>query len=258
MSMGAVLHRIGHVNGSQLGGLYKSMPWTTGFFIVGACSISAFPLFSGFISKSLILAAAAHEGYTVVFLILLFASAGVLHHSGIKIPFFAFFAHDRGLRVKEAPWNMLAAMGIAAFLCIAIGVWPGPLYSILPYPVAFEPYTVAHVINQTQLLMFSILAFVFLMRTGLYPPELPSVNVDFDVIYRKGLPRLVAAFVRTFGPVDQAVRRAMLRFVRAFMSHIYRHHGPSGALARSVGAGSMVFWVVAMLGGYLLISLTSF
>jgi multicomponent Na+:H+ antiporter subunit D len=124
--------------------------------------------------------------------------------------------------------------------------------------VAFEPYTVAHVINQTQLLMFSILAFTFLMRTGLYPPELPSVNVDFDVIYRKGLPILIGAFARTFGPIDQAGRRAMLRLFRTIVSHIYRHHGPAGALARSVGAGSMVFWVVAMLAGYLVISLTSF
>ena len=258
MSMGAVLYRVGHVKASKLGGLYKSMPLTAGFCIVGSASISAFPLFSGFIAKSLILAAAAHEGYTITFLVLLFASAGVLDHSGIKVPFFSFFFHDSGIRVREAPKNMLAAMGITAFLCIAIGVWPGPLYAILPYPVAFEPYTVAHVINQTQLLLFAMLAFVFLMRTGLYPPELPSINVDFDIIYRKGLPLLIAAFARTFGPIDQGARRAMLRLFRTIGNHIYRHHGPEGALARSVGSGSMVFWVVAMLAGYLVISLASF
>ncbi len=258
MSMGAVLYRVGHVKASSLGGLYKSMPWTAGFCIIGSASISAFPLFSGFVSKSLILAAAAHEGYTAAFLILLFASAGVLDHSGIKVPFFSFFFHDSGIRVKEAPKNMLAAMGIAAFLCIAIGVWPGPLYSILPYPVAFEPYTVSHVINQCQLLMFAMLAFVFLMRTGLYPPELPSVNIDFDIVYRKGLPALVRILVRTFRPVDHNIRRAFLGTFRRIVDQIYRHHGPAGALARSVGAGSMVFWVVAMLAGYLVIALTGF
>ena len=109
-----------------------------------------------------------------------------------------------------------------------------------------------------KLLLFAILAFAILYRTGLYPPELPSVNVDFDVIYRKGLPRLVAAFARIFGPVDQAGRSAMLRLIRTIVNHVYRHHGPGGALARSVGTGSMVFWAVAMLAGYLLISLTSF
>ncbi len=106
--------------------------------------------------------------------------------------------------------------------------------------------------------LFAMLAFVFLMRTGLYPPELPSVNVDFDVVYRKGLPHLVRAFVRTFGPADKRAREVMLRLFRYVASHIYRHHGPAGALARSVGAGSMVYWVVVMLAGYLVISLTSF
>jgi multicomponent Na+:H+ antiporter subunit D len=210
MSMGAVLHRTGTIKGTDLGGLYKSMPWTAGFCIVGAASISAFPLFSGFVSKSLILAATAEQGYLVPWLILLFASAGVFHHSGIKIPFFAFFAHDSGIRVREAPWNMLAAMAIAAFICIALGVWPAPLYALLPYPVDFQPYTAEHVITQYQLLLFSALAFTWLMRTGLYPPEMRSVNLDFDVTYRKGLPALTRAFVRTFGPIDRRLgaRRA--------------------------------------------------
>jgi multicomponent Na+:H+ antiporter subunit D len=258
MAMGAVLFRTGTIKGSELGGLYKTMPWSAGFCIIGAASISAFPLFSGFISKGLILTALAEDGYLVPWLLLLFASAGVFHHAGIKIPFFAFFAHDSGIRVKEAPWNMLAAMAITAALCILIGLFPSQFYAILPYPVDYQPYTTAHVINQYQLLLFSALAFTWLMRTGLYPPEMRSVNLDFDVVYRKGLPRLIAAFVRTFRPIDEGVRRALLRLVRYVVDHVYRHHGPSGALARSVGAGSMVFWVVAMLAGYLVISLTSF
>jgi hypothetical protein len=97
--------------------------------------------------------------------VLLFASAGVLHHSGIKIPFYGFFGHhDSGLRCKEAPLNMLLAMGITAFLCVGIGVFPEPLYGILPYPVEFEPYTASHVVTQLQLLVFALLAFAFLAR----------------------------------------------------------------------------------------------
>ena len=113
MSMGAVLFRTGEIRGSHLGGLYKTMPWTTGFCIIGAASISAFPLFSGFVSKSIIITETARNGHALVWLCLLFASAGVFHHAGIKIPFFAFFAHDSGLRPKEAPINMLLAMGIS-------------------------------------------------------------------------------------------------------------------------------------------------
>ena len=84
MSMGAVLFRTGEIRGSHLGGLYKSMPWTTGFCIVGAASISAFPLFSGFISKSIIITETARNGNMITWLCLLFASAGVFHHAGIK------------------------------------------------------------------------------------------------------------------------------------------------------------------------------
>ena len=175
MSVGAVMFRTGTAKGSDLGGLYKTMPYTMIFCVIGAASISAFPLFSGFISKSMILSAAAMDGHFVVWLILLFASAGVFHHSGIKIPYFAFFAHDSGKRPAEAPWNMLLAMGLTAFLCIAIGVWPNALYGILPFDVKYNPYTTTHVITQFQLLFFSAIAFGTLMRTGIYPPELRSI-----------------------------------------------------------------------------------
>jgi multicomponent Na+:H+ antiporter subunit D len=140
MSMGAILHRVGTTKASELGMLYRSMPWTTFFCVIGALSISAFPLFSGFVTKSMTLTAVANEGWDLTWFVMIFASAGVLHHSGIKIPFYGFFGHhDSGIRCKEAPLNMLLAMGITAFLCVGIGVFPAPLYSILPYPVEFEP-----------------------------------------------------------------------------------------------------------------------
>ncbi len=253
MSMGAVLLRTGTIKGSDLGGLYKSMPWTTGFCIVGAASISAFPLFSGFISKSLILTAAAEGHYTVTWLVLLFASAGVFHHSGIKIPYFAFFAHDSGIRCKEAPINMLVAMGITAFLCIAIGVWPDPLYALLPYPVDFAPYTTTHVITQLQLLLFSALAFAVLMRTGIYPPELRSVNLDFDWSYRRLLPA-AAGFVMAYGrPTRERLIATAERRIERFIARLYRHHGPQGPLARTWQTGSTALWVAFLLGIYLIL-----
>lgn len=190
MTMGAVLHRVGHVMGSDLGGLHKTMPKTTIFCIVGAASISAFPLFSGFVSKSMVMAAMIESGHEYLWLMLLFASAGVFHHAGIKIPFFAFFAHDSGLRPKEAPTNMLCAMFFAASLCIFIGVYPEMMYSLLPWEHDYKPYDITHVLTQLQLLFFSALAFVWLNRMGLYPPELRSVNVDVEWLYRKMLPSI--------------------------------------------------------------------
>ncbi|MCA1779895.1 MAG: Na(+)/H(+) antiporter subunit D [Xanthomonadaceae bacterium] len=246
MSMGAVLLRAGTIKGSELGGLYKSMPWTAAFCIVGAASISAFPLFSGFVSKSLILSSTAYQGAWFVWLVLVFASAGVFHHSGIKIPYFAFFAHDSGIRCKEAPWNMLIAMGITAALCIGIGVFPGLLYSLLPYPVDYQPYTGAHVLTQMQLLLFSALAFTVLMRTGIYPPELRSVNLDFDWLYRRPIPALAMRAHRLL---------ARLRATGGEWMDWSLHHLGSGrvlaGLARTRPIGSMGFWAAAALAALL-------
>ena len=247
MTMGAVLFRTGTAKGSELGGLYKTMPWTTGFCIVGGASISAFPLFSGFVTKSMILTAVAEEGYVIPFLVLLFASAGVFHHSGIKIPFFAFFAHDSGKRPKEAPFNMLLAMGLAAFLCIAIGVYPEPLYALLPFPVDYAPYTTSHVVTTLQLLVFSGLAFATLQRTGLYPPELRSTVLDFDFSYRWLAPRIIGWIMAAGGRAWTAITRGVLLLLRRLIGRIFRTHGPHGILSRTWPTGSMALWGAALL-----------
>lgn len=256
MAMGAVLYRVKTIKASELGGLYKSMPWTTVFCIIGSMSISAFPLFSGFISKSMILTAVAVEHHTVVWLVLLLASAGVMDHSGIKIPFFAFFAHDSGKRCEEAPLNMLWAMGIASFLCIAIGVYPQSLYAILPFPVDYAPYTTTHVITQLQLLMFSALAFTVLFTKGLYPPEIKSLNLDSDWLYRVGAAGLlnpISRFVARFAEIGQtqlteASRRGALKLDALF--------GPKAWFSRSVDSTGMVALVVGSLLVFLLFYLT--
>jgi len=255
MSMGAVLHRVGTVKGAELGGLYKTMPWTTGFCIVGAASISSFPLFSGFVTKSMILTAVAGEGHVMVYLILLFASAGVFHHSGIKIPFFAFFAHDSGLRPKEAPINMLLAMGITAFLCIAIGVYPQALYALLPYPVDYVPYTTTHVITMLQVLAFSALAFATLQRTGLYPAELRSTVLDSDWVYRRIGVRAIKGISAFLSHAVKHAEAQINLFLAHFVRLVFRHHGPEGALARTTLVGAMVQWVIVLLCIYLLIYL---
>ena len=255
MSMGAVLYRTGTINASELGGLYKSMPWTTAFCIIGAASISAFPLFSGFVTKSMILTATAERGYMVIWLVLLFASAGVMEHSGIKIPFFTFFAHDSGKRVKEAPLNMLLAMGICAMLCILIGVCPGLLYGILPYdPAGYDAYSTSHVITQLQLLFFSALAFTVLKLTAIYPPELASINLDVDWIYRKPLPALFAGLHRMGVALGDAANRLVLAGLMQISTWIKRQCGIQGRFGGNWSTGTMVLCAAILLGAYLIIS----
>jgi len=254
MSMGAVLYRTGTIRASDLGGLYRSMPWTTAFCIVGAMSISAFPLFSGFVAKSLTMSAVVEGYYMLTFVGLLIASAGVMEHSGIKIPYFAFFGHDSGIRCKEAPLHMCLAMGAAAVLCIVIGWFPAPLYAILPYPVVYQPYAdFGHSLTQLQLLLFAALAFAVLMRTGLYPPEQASINLDTDWLYRRLAPRGIQKIVAVSRRTGQAALQAGSGLGRTLMRLVLHHYGPEGTLARAWPTGSMVLWVAVLLAASLVL-----
>ncbi len=248
MSVGAVMLRTGTSKASELGGLCRTMPRTAIFCLIGAASISAFPLFSGFVTKSLIMDATANQHYPVIWAILVFASAGVLSHSGIKIPYFTFFGHDSGLRPKEAPIHMQIAMGLTALLCILIGVYPDPLYALLPYEVVYQPYTMGHVIGQLQLLCFALLAFVVLMRSGIHPPEIRAVNLDVDWIYRRLIPTFYniihVATVRFFTYFDSVIND----FIQLTIKGLYKLLGPETGVSRMRGVGSMVVWVAILLG----------
>ncbi|MEZ6188951.1 MAG: Na(+)/H(+) antiporter subunit D [Planctomycetota bacterium] len=256
MTMGAVLHRTGKVAASELGGLYKTMPYTTLCCLIGALSISAFPLFSAFATTSRSVDGVAEEHLTGVWFILVFASAGVLHHAGIKIPFFAFFAHDQGLRTTEAPWGMRIAMGLSAFLCIAVGVYPWALYGLLPLGEVqhYQPYTVSHVVFQLQILCFAILAFVVLMVTHKHPPETPGTNLDADWIYRGPLKRqLRGVFTGPLARLAKGFEHLALTAAPARIGRLFMAPGPDGGrLARSWAMGSSVFAFLFLLAGWLL------
>ncbi len=266
MSMGAVLYRTGTAKATELGGLFRTMPWTTVFCLIGAASISAFPLFSGFVSKSLTMSAVAGAGFLIPWLMLLFASAGVLEHSGIKIPYFAFFSHDSGKRPKEAPFNMLVAMGLAAFICVAVGLpafFPGFgfnwLYSILPfasdpYTMRYEPYTGDHILTQMQLLMLAVFAFALLQRLGAYPPEKRGIILDTDILYRK----VGYGFAVWAGKVWSKVGPALAGVVGGMGSRTFSRleaaFSPRGTLASGGLYNSMAVWTVVLLGLALLVA----
>ncbi|MDE0897964.1 MAG: Na(+)/H(+) antiporter subunit D [Longimicrobiales bacterium] len=252
MSMGAVLTMTGRSKGTDLGGLYKTMPITATLCIVGAMAISAFPLFSAFVTKSMIMVAALEEHHYLVWLFMLFASAGVLEHAGIKIPFFAFFAHDSGIRTKEPPRNMLFAMSIGAVLCVLIGVFPGQFYTLLPFEMDYHPYDTRHVLTQLQLLCFGALGFITLVKSRIYPSELRAVHVDAEVLYRKLGPWIVRTVGGAVLSVDAYVRASVMEVVRSALGALARAHGEMGPLARSWPSGSMVMWVALLLAAYLL------
>ena len=252
MSAGSVLHMTGKRKCSDLGGLFQSMPITTLCGIIGAMSISSFPLTSGFVSKSMISQAAADENLMIVWFLLTAASAGVFLHAGIKFPWFVFFQKDSGLRPPDPPLNMRIAMIFFAALCIGLGVFPGPLYALLPFPVAFVPYTAAHVLTMLQLLLFSGLAFfIFLpvMKRSL------TISLDVDWAYRRFLPNLVRYLVASFATVDRELRSTFIGVINKVINGAFQYVGPKGVLARTLPAGAMMFWAVALLAGFLVVYL---
>lgn len=257
MTMGAVLFRTGTSKSSELGGLFKAMPWTAGLCLVGAASIAAFPFFSGFVSKSLILSASGKEGLGLVWAALLFASVGAIHNAALKVPYAAFFAPNKGLRSREAPRNMLLAMGLTAFLCIAIGVWHDPLYALLPYAVKYEPYTVPHVVNQLQLVAFAALAFGLLQWFRIHPVDLKSTNLDTDWLYRRLLPKALRSLGRTIDTAYLHVTDTAKTVIGAVIALSADVFAPGGFYGRMVGTGNAVAIVAFLLLVALMVSYTA-
>jgi len=173
MGAGAVLQVTGLRKLSDMGGLHKTMPLTFALYMVGAFAISAVPLFSGFVSKSMVVSAAGESHRAAIFLLLTLASAGTFLHTGLKLPYYMFFGKDRGLPAREPPANMLVAMGLTAAACVLIGVFPALLYGYLPNVVDYAPYTVRHVMATLGLLGFTSFGF-FLLLAHLDPSRLSA------------------------------------------------------------------------------------
>jgi len=250
MSAGAVIYRTGKHLCTDLGGLYRTMPITAICGIIGALAISSFPLTSGFTTKTLISQSAVDEGLVVVYFLLAAASAGVFLHAGIKFPWFVFFQKDSGLRPKDAPWNMSAAMILMSAACILIGVFPEPLYALLPYPVTYEPYSAAKVLFYLQLLLFSGLAF-FLMLPWMQ--RTLTITLDVDWLWRWLLPRLWQLGTR-FADAARARGAAMLRpRAAAFGRRLSSQFGSDGLFGRSWQIGTTALWVAVLLLGYVAI-----
>ena len=258
MSAGVVVYRTGMNKCTEVGGLFRTMPLTAICGIIGALAISGFPLTSGFTTKTMISQAAANDGLAIVYLLLAAASAGVFLHAGIKFPWFVFFQKDSGLRPKDAPWNMGAAMVIFAALCILIGVFPELLYRYLPYPVDYVAYTPGKVLFYLQLLLFSGLAFFLLLplmrRTD-------TISLDTDWIWRVGLKRIGILLYRGLAETGAAISAATDQTLAAIGREAQNYlgterrpaNGERGFFARSWPIGLTALWIAVLLSVYVFV-----
>uniref|UniRef100_I2Q5I9 Formate hydrogenlyase subunit 3/multisubunit Na+/H+ antiporter, MnhD subunit n=1 Tax=Desulfovibrio sp. U5L TaxID=596152 RepID=I2Q5I9_9BACT len=182
MGAGCLLYSAGTAKLTELGGLASRLPLVMIGYMVGAVSISGMPLFNGFVSKTMTIAGAAEAHRTWLALGMELAAVGTFLSVGIKLPYFAFWAKPKSeVELKPIPWNMYLGMGISSILCLGIGLFPQTLYSLLPFPTDYVPYTPWHVLQSCLILGFTGLGF-YLMRK-IIPPH-PSRNLDFDFLYR--------------------------------------------------------------------------
>ena len=254
MSAGSVLYMTGKRKCTDLGGLYKSMPITAICGIVGALAISSFPLTSGFISKSMISQSAADQHLTYVWFLLTAASAGVFLHAGIKFPWFVFFQKDSGLRPKDPPWNMKLVMIIFAIFCIILGIFPSILYNILPFKVDYIPYTSGHVVAYLQLLLFAGLAFFILL------PQMKrtlTISLDTDWFYRVVGKKLVDYLNKELHILMEGIKGGTPEQLNSLVSYLFKFHGPTGALAKTLPTGRTIFWVIVIFALFLFLTMFS-
>jgi multicomponent Na+:H+ antiporter subunit D len=145
---------------------------------------------------------------------------------------------------------MKAAMVLFAAICVVIGVFPGTLYGLLPFPVDYVPYTATHVVTTLQLLVFGGVAFLlvlpYLMRTE-------TITLDTDWLWRGPGRALGRDFNDRSTTVWDAFTARSRRSASLLLKTIYRHHGPSGVLARTWPTGSMAFWATLLLAAYLVL-----
>ncbi len=250
MSAGVVVYRTGLNRCSDLGGLFRTMPLTCVCGIIGALAISSFPLTSGFTTKTLISEGAAEQGLAVVYYLLAAASAGVFLHAGIKFPWFVFFQKDSGLRPKDAPWNMGLAMVLFAGACIFLGVYPDPLYALLPYPEDANFYKPGKVLFYLQLLLFSGLAFFLmlpLMKRTL------TLSLDVDWFYRRAIPATWRWVANGLVAIRDKARKDLVAAREAIGDWFAEHWGASGVFARSWPISSTALWIALLLAAYVLV-----
>jgi len=197
MGAGAVLHATGRSKMSELGGIARRMRGVLALYMVGAVSISSVPLFSGFVSKELVVEAAYRSDLLWLVILLKVASVGTFLHTGLKLPHGAFIGREgfgpatndgHRINVGPVPVSMYVAMSIGALANLVIGLAPRVMYDLLPYAVDYAPYSADKVLEKSQILLFTALAF-WLLLDRLHAKA--KVSLDTDWLYR-GLPRTVA------------------------------------------------------------------
>lgn len=267
MVLGIVKRRTGTTNASELGGLYRTMPVTTGFCLVAVLSVIGMPLFSGFVGQAMILNAIAGNADIWVWGAMLVSAAAIAFLAGVRVPVSTFFGADAGKRPEDAPFNMVLAMGIAAATCVWVGVpvlgGTGFLFEFLPSEVAASSYlerglwTSGNVLTQLQLISFAVVAFALMSFFGRAPKTHSGTVLDVDWVWRKPGFETVVWLGAVYSKIGPATTSALKSLSRKVYDSIENTFSPQGELSRGPLSSGMAVWTSVMLAVVLILSLVS-
>ncbi|HVH74600.1 MAG TPA: proton-conducting transporter membrane subunit [Stellaceae bacterium] len=144
LGAGAVQHAAHTLDLEELGGLLKRMKWTGATFLIGAAAIVGLPPLNGFVSEFLLFYAgfvavlepgaslAAAGLLSIVVMGLISGLAAACFAKAFGIVFLGSPRRRGAAEANEVARPMLAAMGLLALLCIAIGLAAPAVVAALP------------------------------------------------------------------------------------------------------------------------------
>ncbi len=142
MAAGIFAYKIEGDNISDLKGMFKKMPFTMAFFVIGALSIIGVPPTCGFFSKWYLISGGIEAGHYEFVVALLFSSLvnAVIFFRIFEIAHFEPFSESHGhdhsdqqalspVVINEAPPIMLIPFAIVAVSLVILGIYSGDIIS---------------------------------------------------------------------------------------------------------------------------------
>lgn len=184
MALGGLVERTGAARLSHLTAMARVMPVSAFLVLMAGLATAGAPGFALYATHTVALEASAQWELRALWAMIAGLS-GVLFVCLALRPALAANRATSGLAVRdEAPFTMLLGAGLAAFLCVSIGLAPRWLYDLMPAELEFRPFDAELVAPQLELLGVAGLVFMALRMRGAAPKRQPARLLDIDALYR--------------------------------------------------------------------------